>query len=235
MEKDREKVRKIIIFLGIPVLLSAIFIGGYFSGNHRLQELVAPLMNREYGLLENFQNLLLLAVILLAGYGIFRKRLLFEKIILGCILIGTLFLFLEEIDYGRLHYYYLIGQPIHDRGNNQDWNLHNLNQVNLFLKLGLDMGMIIFFIIFPLVSWKSTNRLIRYLRPDPWFILTIIMMFIISRISHALNHAGLGMNGALRRNMAEFREMNIYYVFLLYLVQFIFWRNYLPPDKQDRA
>ena len=219
--------RKLLLYLIIPAAISLFFIWSYFSGNLRLQELVAPVINREYGLLENFQNLLLLAVILLSGYGIFRKRLIFEKIILGCFLAGALFIFLEEIDYGILHTNYLAGNPLHDRSANHDWNLHNLSDINHFLKLGLDFTLIGFFLVFPLAAWKSTNRIILYLRPDLWFILTLTAMFIISRIAHALNRTDLGMDGALRNNMAEFREVNVYYIFLVYLIEFIFRRDYL--------
>ncbi|MEA1928273.1 MAG: hypothetical protein U9N73_08695 [Candidatus Auribacterota bacterium] len=233
-KKESTTFRRLLVYLIIPVLLSLFFIGGYFSGNLRLQELITPVMNREYGLLENFQNLLLLAVILLSGYGIIRKRLPLEKIFLGCILAGALFLFLEEIDYGRLHYYYISGNPIHDRENAQDWNLHNLSDLNHFMKLGLDIGMIVFFIIFPMVTWKSTSRMIRYLRPDPWFMLTMVLMLVVSRYSKALARAGLGMDGALRSNTAEFREVIVYYVFLVYILTFIFRRNYLTPEMSDQ-
>jgi hypothetical protein len=236
MTKKQKKAsiitRKLLVYLIIPAFISLIFIGGYFSGNLRLQELIAPVMNREYGLLENFQNLILIAVIIIAGYGIRRKRILFEKVILGCVLVGALFLFLEEIDYGKLHYHYLIGNPYTDRGTNHDWNLHNLSNFNQFMKLGLDMGMIVFFIIFPLATWKSTNRLIRYLRPDPWFILTMVFMLVLSRSSKALNRAGFGMDGALRSNTAEFREVIVYYVFLIYILTFIFRRDYIGPSRE---
>jgi len=232
-------VKKPLIYLIIPVLISLIFIWGYFSGNLRLQDLIAPVLNREYGLLENFQNLILIAVIILAGYGIARKRLFFEKVILVCVLAGSTFLFMEEIDYGRHHYRYLIGDPIDDRvkdveGNGSDWNIHNQGNLNQIFKQILDQGLIAFFVIFPLVTWKSTNRMIRCLRPDPWFILTMVTMLAVSRYSKALNKAGLGMEGALRSNTAEFREVLIYYVLLIYIITFVFRRDYLSPARSDR-
>ncbi len=230
--------RKLLIYLIIPALISLIFVWGYFFGDLRIQELVAPRLNREYGLLENLQNLVLLAVIAIAAYGIIRKQLRFERVILFCVLFGGIFLFMEEIDYGRHHYRYLIGDPIDNRikdveDDNSDWNLHNLGNINQLFKRTLDMGMIAFFIIFPLVTWKSTNRLIRYIRPDPWFILTMVTMIAVSRYAKALNRAGLGMDGALQGNTAEFREIIVYYVFLAYLITFIFRRRYRPPRKQN--
>jgi hypothetical protein len=236
MTENQEKVstiiRKLLIYLIIPALISLIFIWGYFSGDLRIQELVAPRLNREYGLLENLQNLGLLAVIALTIYGLIRKRLCFKRVILICVLAGGIFLFMEEIDYGRHHYRYLIGDPIDDRGKDaegkgSDWNIHNLGNINQLFKRSLDMGMIAFFILFPLVTWKSINRLIRYLRPDPWFILTMVTMLAVSRYSKALNRAGWGMDGVLQSNTAEFRELIVYYVFMIYLLTFIFRRRYL--------
>ncbi|MDP8214017.1 MAG: hypothetical protein RAO92_03665 [Candidatus Euphemobacter frigidus] len=240
MTENQKKVsiinRKLLIYLIVPALISLIFVWGYFFGDLRVQELVAPRINREYGLLENLQNLGLLALIALAVYGLTRKRLCFEIVILICILAGGIFLFMEEIDYGRLHYRYLSGDPIDDRvkdaeGKGSDWNIHNQDNINQLFKRTLDMGMIAFFIIFPLVSWKSTNRLIRYLRPDPWFILTMVTMLAVSRYSKALNRAGLGMEGALQANTAKFREIIVYYVFFIYLLTFIFRRRYVSRSE----
>jgi hypothetical protein len=232
-------VKNLLIYLFIPIWISLFFVWGYFSGDLDIQELVAPRINREYGILENLQNLILLALIALTVYGLIRKRFRFERVILVCILAGSIFLLLEEMDYGRHHYRYLIGNPIDNRledgeRGNSDWNIHNLSNINKILKQTLDMGMIAFFIIFPLVTWKSTNRLIRYLRPDPWFILTMVTMLAVSRYSKALIRAGLGMDGALRSNTAEFRELIVYYVFLVFLLTFIFRRRYIPnPQIED--
>ena len=229
-------IKKLLVYLIVPSGISLIFVWGYFSGDFQIQELVAPWINREYGLLENLQNLCLLAVMVLAVYGLIRKRLVFERVMLVCVLAGTLFLFMEEIDYGRHHYRYLIGDPIDNRikdveADSSDWNLHNLGNVNQLFKHTLDIGLIVFFIIFPLVTWKSTKQMIHYLRPDPWFILTMVTMIAVSRYAKVLNKAGLGMDGALQGNTAEFREIIVYYVFLVYLITFIFWRRYVPEPQ----
>jgi len=232
-------VKKLLIYLIIPILISLSFVWGYFSGDLDIQELVAPRINREYGILENLQNLILLALIFLTVYGLIRKRFRFERVILVCVLAGSIFLLLEEMDYGRNHYRYLIGNPIDNRledgeRGNIDWNIHNQGNLNQIFKQSLDQGLIAFFVIFSLVTWKSTNRMIRYLRPDHWFILTMVAMLAVSRYSKALNKAGLGMDGALRSNTAEFRELIVYYVFLVFLLTFIFRRRYIPnPQIKD--
>jgi len=62
----------------------------------------------------------------------------------------------------------------------------------------------------------------------------MVTMLAVSRYSKALNKAGLGMDGALRSNTAEFRELIVYYVFLVFLLTFIFRRRYIPnPQIKD--
>ncbi|MFH1037410.1 MAG: hypothetical protein V1789_01905 [PVC group bacterium] len=230
----RNYLLKLLIYLIIPVLLAGIFIGGYFSGNVRIQELIAPRTNREYGGLENLQNLFLLAIIALAAYGLSRKRLPFEKALLILVLLGGVFILLEEIDYGRHHYRYLIGDPVNDRGKdtNTDLNIHNRGNINQVFKQTLDIGMIAFFVLFPLITWKSGNRMVRYLRPDPLCILTMGIMLMASRSAKAFNIMGLGMDGALRSNTAEFREVIVYYIFLVYLCGLIFRRGFRPEPEE---
>ncbi len=231
----RNYLRKLLVYLVIPLLLSALFIAGYYFGNLRIQEVIAPRMNREYGLLENLQNLFLLAMIALTAYGLYRKRLLFEKILLVMVLLGGIFLLLEEVDYGRLHYRYLIGNPVEDRGKdrNTDLNLHNRGNLNQVFKHTLDFGMIAFFVLFPLATGKSRHRMVRYLRPDPWFIITMVITLLASRTAKAFSGMGLGGDGGLQSNTAEFRELLVYYIFLVYIWELIFRRRYRSdPEKK---
>lgn len=103
--------KNIILFVITPLLFNAVFIGFYFSGNLFLQHLIAPEMPtmapnswREFGLVEQTQNLLLLIITLLLFKEIFNRSLILEKIIFALGFIVFSFLLLEEIDYG-LHFY----------------------------------------------------------------------------------------------------------------------------------
>ena len=58
MFKDK---RRILIYAVAPTSLSLLFIALYFSGIEILQTIASPASQREFGLIENAQNLLLLS------------------------------------------------------------------------------------------------------------------------------------------------------------------------------
>ena len=114
LKQDMKK--ELTIFVIIPLLINGLFLGLYFSGVGGLQQVVAPTINwlpqnswREFGLLEQLQNLLLLAVLTILVLGAFRKTGVLDKGIMVAGSIVFLFLFLEEIDYGINFYEYLTG------------------------------------------------------------------------------------------------------------------------------
>ena len=54
--------RNLFLHLTLPALVGAGLVGMFFSGVGWVQSLVVPVVNREYGLLENLQLVLLLAL-----------------------------------------------------------------------------------------------------------------------------------------------------------------------------
>lgn len=52
---------------------------------------------------------------------------------------------------------------------------------------------------------------------------TVMLTVLLSWLAHALDDAGLavidGVPGNLEKNISEFRELNIYYLFLLYAAE----------------
>ncbi len=221
-------IGKITVLLIIPAVGSAILIAAYFSGIGWLQAIVSPPINREYGLLENLQLLLLLGIALAAAYGVIIKKHRTEKWIMAVILAGSIFMFLEEADYG-LHYFYLLtGNPLDDSQAKIFINLHNIGEASPKFKLVGDLTLIVFFIIFPLLFARSRNSFLRYLTPNRLFILNIILMFIVSRVAHYLEDGGIGGIGSLHGRISEFRELLTYYAFAIYFYGLIFRRNYSP-------
>jgi len=60
-------------------------------------------------------------------------------------------------------------------------------------------------------------------------------MFLLSKLAHALKDAGLGQDGTISRNLSEFRELLIYYVFMVYLLSLVFRRRYQPEPGTDEG
>lgn len=223
-ESERMPAKKLVIYVVVPAALTLPLIAAYFSGIDWLQQLVAPRFNRELGLLENLQNAFLLAIIVMTAYGIRRKPFRAEKAVMIILMLGTVFVLLEEIDYGKHYYDYMIGRPWYaDTGFR---NIHNMGDTTDVLKRFADIGMVLFFVVLPLAFAKSRNDLLRYITPDRFFILTMITMFAISKLAHFLADAGVGTTGPIRKNISEFRELLVYYVFMIYLLGLVFRRDY---------
>jgi hypothetical protein len=203
-------------YLLLPALIGLFLILGYFYGPAWLRQVIAPEINREYGLLENLQVVFLLAIILLAAKGVLREKTSAEKIILSLLMAVGIFVLLEEIDYGLHYYRLLIGRPLVDRYADRYINIHNIGNNTSIIKHIADSGMILLFVVLPCLLRKSKNPLVRYFRPSCYFILSMITMFSLSKFAHHLNHT-VPIAGSLANSVSEFRELFIYYIFMIYL------------------
>jgi len=207
---------KIMKYVVIPVLLEIALILGYFFGPSWLRQIISPDINREYGLLENLQVVLLLIAIIFLGRAIPRTKASAERIILALFLVVGIFIVLEEIDYGLPFYRLMVGRP-QDAGY---INIHNMGNNTSLIKHVSDIGMILLFVIAPCFMKKSRKPLIRYLRPSCYFILSMILMFFLSKFAHYLNDSTT-LTGSLSHSISEFRELFVYYIFLLYIYDLV--------------
>ena len=92
--------------------------------------------------------------------------------------------------------------------------------------------MAMLFLIGPVVLTNSRYQLARYLAPSRWLLLTAIGMILLSELAHFLNEQDeLQYQQILGKNVSEFRETTIYYIFLIYLWDIIFWRQLNPPEQ----
>lgn len=200
-----------------PLGISALLILAYFFGGPVLSGIVAPPLNREYGLLENLQLLILLVAIIAALRGLRVADDALGKTAFALIaLIGT-FIFLEEMDYG-LHFWSLLttGQATQDF-----LNIHNQGNNIRFMKKGTDAFYILFFVILPLAALKIRTPVIRRFVADPMFITTLIAAFLASSLAHFIDDALGNAHGPLRGNIAEFRETFTYYCAALYTLDLL--------------
>ncbi len=208
------------VFVLLPLGVSAGLIFGYFSGVEWLQNLVAPGWNREFGLLESLQHLLLLGCVVLAALLARGERRGIWRIGFALVALGSLFVFLEELDYGLHYYEALAGVPEAERASVR--GLHNLrtsggSEIATLIKRASDAAMILLFVLLPFIGPRLRLGSLGALIPRRPFALLMIVALCISNFAHYLDDAGWPHNSSLGSAMGEFRELLVYYVAFLYL------------------
>lgn len=217
----------------IPLLISGILMALYFSQNTYLQGLVAPnienvwfFVRREFGALEMLQNLVLLAVLFVTLRCLPLSPDRLTKVFLVLVFAATAFLFLEEIDYGT-HFIDLASEESRPLRRAAERNIHNRAigdgvQLGSYFNLAAKLTVVFGFVLAPLLLHRSRHPALRLLVPSRWCIATVALMFLVSRVAHGLDDAGLGTTdgerGGLALNISEFRELNMYILALLYVL-----------------
>ena len=210
-----------------PYLLLIILMIFYFLGTPFLVELVVPGSNREYGLLENIQLVLILGVIILSFYVVFTNHALLQKLGFGLLALLAIFIFLEEIDYGdhfikyfadgdqRSFYFERFGEV----------NVHNQEgDILVYMRRTPYVIIVILFTIFPFINKKYFHPILSYLIPKPRMALMIVL-FLFAYFSprllidyHIFDVGSLGLGD----NIGEFTEMIVYYIFFIYVYHLVF-------------
>jgi hypothetical protein len=219
----------------LPSALTLAMLGLYYSGIAPLQAIVAPILPglhsfswREFGALEHIQTLMLLAIVILLADAVIRLREPSLKWASALLCAAFVFVFLEEVDYGFHIYELLTGSNQSLSPDNWNRNLHNRStelgtEYEFFMKSSGDLALLLAFVIAPFMLRNARNATIRLLRPSRWMAATVVVMAVFSVVAHALEDAGLGVidgvPGPLTRNASEFRELNMYYMFLLYFFE----------------
>ena len=90
-----------------------------------------------------------------------------------------------------------------------------------YLKLTVRITVVLGFLLAPLVRDRIPWPKARLLVPSRWVIATVLSSYLLSRLAHWLDDAGVGMidgvQGNLHLNISEFSELTLYYLFLLYI------------------
>jgi hypothetical protein len=216
----------------LPAGFSLALVGLYFCGVYSAQNLVAPTLEgmspyswREFGALELLQDFVLLCVFFYLLRCFMMAQGFWLRLFI-CALAGLmLFVFLEEIDYGAHFLEMLTGNSGSLSPDGWDRNLHNRTlpsgeQVASYIKLGGNILVLAGFVVAPLALGDSRNRTVRLLVPSKWVIATVALTIAIARLAHVLDDAGFGIindqQGNLHLNISEFRELLVYYLFLVY-------------------
>ena len=227
--------KKANLYIWVLILFNAFFIGCYFSGVTFLQQLIAPTIDkanfsfkqmREFGILEMTQNVLLLYICYVLLREMVQRRELLEKLFFGIGSAIFVFLFLEELDYGLHIYKFFTGEL----GDVQYFSWHNQWEDGVekatTMKKVADLVIGVWFVIIPLllsIPILSSLKERIAITPSRWFIISLILAVVCSKIAHSLDDNGFGVingvQGNLYKTIAEFRETSLYYLFLLYAIQ----------------
>lgn len=226
------EAHRVSAHLVIPAVVSLGLMALYFSGIESLQSFVAPSIEglhpfsqREFGALEMMQNLVLLSIVFLLVDALLRAPALYLKLVFTVLCVVFIFLFLEEIDYGAHWVELLTGQPQPHSPHAWDRNIHNRSTASGVQYGSYMIGAAKFFVALvffagPFLLRRSGRAAVRLLRPSRWMAATVLLMVVLSLLAHELDQAGLsiidGSPGNLEYNISEFRELNLYYLFLLY-------------------
>jgi len=235
--------KQLVKFILIPASINLLCIALYFSGIKFAQQIVAPTVPwllenswREFGLLELLQNVVLLAILFLLLRAIKSHTLVLEKVFFALASSVVLFIFLEEIDYG-LHFYELISGEHSERVIRNWHNEETNNKQNVrYLQKAANVLMAIWFVVLPLFKNKINNPFFRSFIPSRWFIGTFLVGVLISQLAHFLSKNDFaiieGIQGNLKGNTtSEFRELNNYYLYLLYTIQLVSLKV-VPQEKK---
>lgn len=231
--------RKISIYFLVPLALTVPMILMYFSGNETLQHIISPDIegiygnsNRELGLLESLENVLLIAilVVLVRGFIYFKRR--GQRAVIAVLAALSSFVLLEETDYGRHYYEYFGGIQAQDAATDRNW--HNNGERTNRTKQVVDTGMVIWFALAPFALAGSAFPAVRLVTPDKYAALGLIAMYAVRTLAHELQNAGFGDPGTMDSNLSEFRELLTYYLCAVYLFDVLERRARAKPGIGSR-
>lgn len=212
-----------------PAILLLLYIFIYFFDIFGMSYLMAPEYNREFGFVETTQAIVIIGIVLVCLMGFNHEHTLvryFFRIGLPV----SVFIFLEEIDYGLHFYDWYVGKTtamINAEYETGVRNLHNsFDLTNGFKKLAY-----VFLAFVCLLEAKPQGVLnFRFLnkfqslipdrfRPDSLLALTVILIPVINQVAFFIKNNFEVKSNVLKGNLSEFEETLIYYAAFLYVFQ----------------
>ncbi len=222
------KTKKHIVYWIFPTALIALYTIIYFYDTLGLAFIIAPEFNRELGIVENTQLLIILGMFLVSVKAFKIDKIALHKIVYAGIAIFSIFIFLEEIDYGIHILDYFDGKSDADiraeSKGSQIRNIHNQGKLNHYFKLTLYISFVLFLVVYPVAAkrFKIANPYLNKIVPSNNFIYPLISMAILNQfafyLDDAIEHSNIV---SLHLNISEFEEIFIYYIMLLYVVELV--------------
>jgi hypothetical protein len=196
----------------------------YFAGGPVVRSVLVPEFNRELGLVESTQHLLILAVIWLCWRGFRQAQDGWERAGFVLALALATLQFLEEINYGQ--HYLMALQGVSRDEFTSTWSLHNRDGVSSRLKSLADLLITAWFVLLPMLAGRRAPAWLRYLAPPRLIIVTVLCALLVSKLAHLLNDADLLQDHRLGKSISEFREIFVYYIGLLYVHELVYRRRW---------
>jgi len=217
-------MKKHLLYWLLPALLIIIYMIIYFFDLFGVSYIIAPNINREFGLLENTQLIIIIGIMIIATQGFFTSSNKFKKLIMLLAFFISVFLFLEEIDYGDHFVKYFsneIPQKITESYKNKHFrNIHNNGKLTEYFKLTayIIFGMLLMIYPYLLKKFKIKNPYILWFKPSGYLVYTLLVMIFINQLALFLDkHFKAAHIHALNSNVSEFEEVFIYLIMFLYL------------------
>ncbi len=203
----------------------------YFLDPAGLSYIIAPELNREFGLLEHIQSLIILAIIFIAFRKSRSSMVKLERFFFLGVGLFSLLIFLEELDYGIHYYEYLQTGTIAENSTGQfekgTRNLHNIRDTNdeeSIRKLTMVLvytGFVFILGVFALLKNRllKGNALAQWIIPSSgYFAMSLTAMLLLNELTLYLDQNVKDPSiTALNGNTIEFQETFIYYIALLYI------------------
>ena len=230
--------RPLLWYLLVPLSIQLILVSLYFSNEPVLQSIIVPevsknkYINREFGLLENLQNLILLISFIFCLKNIQQVTPSYRwAAIIVCL--GVLFFLLEEIDYGWHFRELWFGLP-KDVKEGYFRNLHNSNEglLRRIIQALSDISLGILFVISPLIKQKIPRLRRVKIIPSKRFVLSAIGLIFTTILVETLMFLNPDMNDPLNNNLGEFMELWFYFIAFLYLIYLRDQYSSQPVEKE---
>lgn len=199
----------------------------YFSGVPALVSIVCPTGNREWGILENVQLLTLVGILVLAVQGLRTKPTRPERIAYGLLAIFTVWVFLEEIDYGAHFVQLFTGEK---RSYLEEltgvYNLHHQGITDKIYKRSSYIVMAVLFLLAPVWHGRFRHPLLVYLTPSPRIAVVAVLSIVSDLTPRLIVGLGILPDAGLGKNIGEFSEVMVYYTFLVYVFELVHHRSW---------
>ncbi len=211
----------------IPSTFLLVCIAIYFLDIFGMSGVISPTLNREFGLIEHVQLLLILGIFILALKGFRASDIRIQRYFFAFVTFFSAFIFLEEIDYGIHYYEYFTSNTIEENSTgafeDKPRNIHNQGRVRQYTMWVVYLGLVILLGLSTFVRNRifKKDSLIRWLIPsNGFFILSLVAMFLLNELVRFMDQNVKDPEiSSLDGNTIEFQETFIYYIAFLYVLE----------------